>query len=498
MAEHADDLRSQRMLKLQRLRERGIDPYPARVKRDLDLLGAVERFAQWEAGGDGQPAPRVRVAGRVAARRVMGRAAFLDLVDSTGRLQAHLRRDVLGDTYDLLQDLDLSDFISVEGSMFRTKTGEVTVGVEAFQVAGKALRPPPEKWHGLQDVELRHRQRYLDLMASEAVRELFRVRGGTLSAIRRYMDARGFVEVETPVLQPAAGGAAARPFITHLNALDEERYLRIATELYLKRLIVGGMDRVYEIGRIFRNEGLSLKHNPEFTMMESYEAYADYQDVAGMLESLVSSVAGDVIGSSRVPRGELTIDLSPPWRRTTYREALLRYAGMDFFEYDSLSALIEKMRKLHVQPPPGGGWSKCVDEIFSTLVEPHLVQPTIVFDYPIALSPLAKQKPEDPRLVERFEAFIGGFEVANAYSELNDPLEQRRRFEQQLAERAAGDEETEMLDEDFLLALEHGMPPTGGLGVGIDRLVMILTNQTSIREVILFPLLRAREASEAD
>jgi lysyl-tRNA synthetase class 2 len=498
MAEHADDLLSQRMLKLQRLTERGIDPYPARVKRDIDLRTAAERFTRWEADGANPPPPRVCVAGRVVARRVMGRAAFLDLLDSTGRLQAHLRRDVVGQAYDLLQDLDLGDFVDVEGTLFRTKTGEITVAADRFAIIGKALRPPPEKWHGLQDIELRHRRRYLDLLANEAVRQLFRARGRTLSAIRRFMDGRGFIEVETPVLQPAAGGAAARPFITHLNALDEDRYLRIATELYLKRLIVGGMDRVYEIGRIFRNEGLSIKHNPEFTTMESYQAYADYNDVAAMLEELVSSVAAEVTGGGSVPRGELTLDLDPPWQRTTYREALLRYAGLDFLEYSTVEKLGEQMQQLGIVPPAGGGWAKYVDEIFSTLVEPNLIQPTIVFDYPLALSPLAKQKPGDPRLVERFEAFIGGFEIANAYSELNDPIEQRRRFEQQRAERAAGDEETEMLDEDFLLALEHGMPPTGGLGLGIDRLVMILTNQTSIREVILFPLLRAVDTSETE
>jgi lysyl-tRNA synthetase class 2 len=310
------------------------------------------------------------------------------------------------------------------------------------------------------------------------------------------MDGRGFVEVETPVLQQNAGGAAARPFVTHLNALDEERYLRIATELYLKRLIVGGMDRVYEIGRIFRNEGLSTRHNPEFTMMESYEAYADYREVARMLETLVSSVAENVIGGVTVPRADQIIDLSPPWRRTTFRDELLKWAQLDFLEYQELEELKAKMLEIGVPCPPSGGWGKCLDELFSTLVEPHLVQPTFVFDYPVMLSPLAKRKEGEPGLVERFEAFIGGFEIANAYSELNDPIEQRLRFEDQLREREAGDDETELLDEDFLFALEHGMPPTGGLGLGIDRLIMILTSQSSIREVILFPLLRSVNQAE--
>jgi lysyl-tRNA synthetase class 2 len=304
--------------------------------------------------------------------------------------------------------------------------------------------------------------------------------------------------VETPTLHSIPGGASARPFETHHNALDMQLYMRIAIELHLKRLIVGGLDKVYEIGRIFRNEGLSTRHNPEFTMMESYEAYADYNDVASMLETLVATVAGEVLGSAIVARGEEQIDLTPPWRRTTFRDELLRHSGVDFLEYEDLDRLKKRMLELGVSPPESGGWGKCVDELFSTLVEPHLIQPTIVFDYPIALSPLAKQKRDDPRIVERFEAFIGSFEVANAYSELNDPIEQRRRFERQLQERAAGDEETEMLDEDFLLALEHGMPPTGGLGMGIDRLVMILTNQTSIREVILFPLLRTFDHRESD
>jgi lysyl-tRNA synthetase class 2 len=430
--------------------------------------------------------------------RLMGKAAFLDLIDATGRLQLHVRRDLIGDSFELLRDLDIGDFVSTQGRLFRTKSGEITLAVESLQPISKALRPLPEKWHGLQDIEIRHRRRYLDLIASEEVRETFRTRSRIVSAIRHFMDDRGFIEVETPVLQASSGGAAARPFVTHLNALDEERYLRIATELHLKRLIVGGLDKVYEIGRIFRNEGLSAKHNPEFTMLESYEAYADYNAVAEMLETLVESVACDVFGATSVMRHEETIDLRPPWRRTTFREEMARYAGIDFLDYEDLDRLRAKMTELGISPAAGEGWGKCIDELFSKLVEPHLVQPTIVFDYPLALSPLAKQKDVEPRLVERFEAFIGGFEVGNAYSELNDPIEQRRRFEEQMRQRAAGDEEAEMLDEDFLLALEHGMPPTGGLGMGIDRLVMILTNQTSIREVILFPLLRSIDNRNGD
>jgi lysyl-tRNA synthetase class 2 len=492
VAEHADELVAQRRAKLERVRARGIDPYPPRVRREDELAGAAGRFEAWEARAGGTVPPRASVAGRVTAMRTMGRAAFLDLRDATGRLQTHFRRDLLGDAFTLLREIDLGDFLSAEGPLFRTKTGEVTLAVERFALISKALRPPPEKWHGLQDVEQRYRRRYLDLMANEEVRRIFRIRSGVVSAIRRFMDGRGFIEVETPVLQASAGGAATRPFRTYFNALDETRDLRIAEELHLKRLIVGGLDKVYEIGRIFRNEGVSTKRNPEFTMMESYEAYADYRAVAEMVETLVSTVACEVLGTQQIPRGDVLIDLTPPWRRTTYRDELLRYAGFDFLDYQDLERLKHKMRAIGIEPPPGAGWGKCIDEVSSTLVEPHLVQPTFLLDYPLALSPLAKRKADQPELVERFEAFMGGFEIANAYSELNDPVEQRERFEEQLRLRGAGDEEAELLDEDFLLALEHGMPPTGGLGMGIDRLLMVLTNQTSIREVILFPHMRSQ------
>lgn len=490
MAEHAEDLRAQRLTKLQRLLARGIDPYPARVQRSDEIAGARSRYADWQGNPEGEP-PQVAVAGRITAMRLMGRAAFLDLRDGSGRLQAHFRRDLLGERFDLLRELDLGDYLSVEGALFETKTGELTVAVVRFAPISKALRPPPEKWHGLQDIEQRYRRRYLDLMANDEVRQLFITRSRVVAVMRRFMDARGFLEVETPILQLSAGGAAARPFTTFFNALDEERVLRIAIELHLKRLIVGGLERVYEIGRIFRNEGIDTRHNPEFTMMESYEAYADYHDVAAMVEQLLATIGREVLGAQQIPRGQETIDLTPPWRRTTYRQELQRHAGFDLLDYLELDRLQAKMVELGISAPPGASWGKCIDEVFSTLVEPQLVQPTFVLDYPAALSPLAKRKPDQPDLVERFEAFIGGFEIANAYSELNDPLDQRERFIEQLRQRAAGDEEAELLDEDFLLALEHGMPPTGGLGMGIDRLLMVLTNQSSIREVILFPQLRS-------
>ncbi|MGI8551982.1 MAG: lysine--tRNA ligase [Dehalococcoidia bacterium] len=494
MADHTEELRDQRLTKLERLRTKGIDPYPARVPRRVPITAALENFEGGQAHPERTEQAPVAVAGRITAMRMMGRAAFVDLRDGTGRIQVHCRRDVLQERYELLRDLDLGDFLSVEGTLFLTKTGEVTVAADQILPIAKALRPPPEKWHGLQDVEQRYRRRYLDLMANEEARELARTRSRFVRSIRSFMDGRDFIEVETPVLQASAGGAAARPFITYFNALDEQHYLRVATELHLKRLIIGGLDRVYEIGRIFRNEGIDTKHNPEFTTMESYEAYADYHAVAQMVEDLVCTMAQEVIGTLRLPRGETVIDLAPPWRRTSYRHELVHYAGFDLLDYLELQRLQGKMAELRIPVPPGASWGKCIDEVFSTLVEPHLVQPTFVLDYPRALSPLAKAKLDQPELVERFEAFMGGFEIANAYSELNDPIDQRERFNEQLRQRAAGDEETELLDEDFLLALEHGMPPTGGLGVGIDRLLMVLMNQTSIREVILFPQLRSLDA----
>jgi lysyl-tRNA synthetase class 2 len=492
-----DEFYRQRRDKLARLRERGVDPYPARYLRTHTAAEASSAFQAWEEAGAADPAPDVRVAGRITAMRDMGGATFVDLRDGSGRLQAYLRRDVLGDeAYEGLRDLDLGDFLGVAGSLFRTRTGEVTVDAREHTLLAKALLPPPEKWHGLADVETRYRQRYLDLMANQEVRDLFTLRSRVVAAIRRFMDGRGFLEVETPVLQPRPGGAAARPFVTRYEALDRDFYLRIAVELHLKRLIVGGFDRVYEMGRVFRNEGLSTRHNPEFTLLESYEAYADYNAVAAMVEELVSQVAQEVLGTTRVPNppeadGEL--DLSPPWHRLTVGEGLLQYAGLDLEKHWEEAALRAAVEKMGIEAPPGADWAQLVDEVLATRVEPQLIEPTFLMDYPAALSPLAKKKPEDPRFVERFEPFVAGIELGNAYSELNDPLEQRERFREQARRRAAGDEQAERGDEDFLRALEHGMPPTGGLGLGIDRMVMVLTGQRSIRQVILFPQLRLRD-----
>jgi len=491
MSQRQGELIQSRLDKLQRIRSRGINPYPARYHRSHTTQEAIALYQEAEDGSSGLP--QVRVAGRITAMRSMGKAIFLDIKDGSGKVQAYLRRDALGEEkYSLLQDFDIGDFIGVEGQLFKTRTGEVTVKASDFTMLSKSLQPLPEKWHGLADVEKRYRHRYLDLLSNEQVRRTFEVRGRAISTMRRFLEERGFVEVETPVLQSLAAGALARPFATHHHALDRELYLRIATELHLKRLIIGGFDRVYEIGRIFRNEGISTKHNPEFTTLESYQAYADYHDVMEMVEQMVSFIAREVLGTMRINCGELTVDLSPPWQRITLRDAIKERSDIDFEAFPDARSLEAGIRETGLSVDDGASWGKLVDFLLSHTVEPHLIQPTFLMDYPVELSPLAKRKPGSERLVERFEAFAGGMEIANAFSEINDPLEQRERFREQDRMRAMfGDEEAERIDEDFLLALEHGMPPTGGLGVGVDRLVMLLTNQQSIREVILFPQLRA-------
>jgi lysyl-tRNA synthetase, class II len=491
MTERDDPLFEQRLAKAERLRARGVDPYPPRAQRTHTTAEALAAFSDAEAAGQ-ESMPGVVVSGRIRTLRNLGKAAFFDLIDGEGKLQIYCRQDELGEqAFALLSEVDLADIVQVEGSVMRTRRGEVSLLANDLTVLAKALRPPPEKWHGVTDAELKYRQRYLDLMSSEETRQRFANRSRIIAAMRRFMDARGFLEVETPVLLAEAGGAAAKPFQTYFNALGEERLLRISLELYLKRLLVGGFDKVYEIGRIFRNEGLDTTHNPEFTMMESYEAYTDYRGVAQMVEQLVSSVAAEVLGTLTIAHGESEIDLTPPWRRLTMRDALIDYAGLDMLSMRDETALRGWMREKGLHAAPELGWGKLIDEVVSAFVQPHLQQPTFLLDYPVELSPLAKRKPDEPSLVERFEAFVGGFEIANAYTELNDPVDQRERFAAQASAQARGDEETELFDEDFLVALEHGMPPAGGLGVGIDRLLMILLNEPSIREVILFPQLRS-------
>ena len=477
--------------KLARLRERGIDPYPPRFFRTCDNAAAIATFTDVEAGEQPEEASQgFALAGRVISIRQMGRAAFLDLQDDSGTIQALFRRNNLGDDFELLRDLDIGDHLGVQGNLIRTRTGEITIDALTAAIITKGLRPLPEKYHGLRDTETRYRQRYLDLIANREVMDVFRLRSRVISGIRRFLDERGFLEVDTPVLVPVAAGAHARPFITHHNALDEQLYLRIATELYLKRLIVGGFDKVYEIGRVFRNEGIDQDHNPEFTLLESYEAYADYNHVMEMVEQMISRLAVEATGAVQVTMGDQVIDFSPPWRRVSLSEELQRRAGIDLGACDD-SELQQRARALGVDTGIRESRGRIIDKLLSDLVEPHLVQPTFMLDYPEEMSPLAKAKPGAPGFVERFEAFACGMEVANSYTELNDPQVQRERFEgQEEIRRLYQDEEVDRLDEDFLTAMEYGMPPTGGLGIGIDRLVMLLSGQRSIRDVVLFPQMR--------
>jgi len=482
----------ERRLKLDRIRGQGINPYPYGYHRSHTAQQAIALLKQQDDSGKIE-APVVNVAGRIMANRPMGKISFLDLRDGSGKIQLCFYKDRLSEErLELFKDIDIGDIIGVSGKLFRTKTGEPTIEVEDFTLLAKSLQPLPEKWHGLSDIDKRHRQRYLDLIANTKVKEIFQVRSRVITAIRQFLNQRGFIEVETPVLQPSAGGALARPFITHHHSLDQDFYLRIAPELHLKRLIVGGFDKVYELGRTFRNEGISTKHNPEFTMLESYETYADYNDVMSMLEEMVSEVTKQVLGTTEVEFGGNTINFKPLWLRLELRQAIIKYCGLDFEKFPDTDSLRTEMLRLGMEVDPQKDRGRLIDELISTFVEPNLIQPTFLLDYPVEMSPLAKAKPDNERLVERFEAFAGGMEIANAFTELNDPIEQRERFLRQQKQRQPEGEPVESVDEDFLLALEYGMPPTGGLGVGIDRLVMLLTNQQSIREVILFPQLREK------
>ncbi len=498
MPDRGEALIEARLEKLKRIREQGIDPYPTRFHRTHTSEAAVALYQQTEGQqGAGARTEEVVAAGRITALRTMGKASFLDLRDGSGRIQVYLKKDVLGQRYGMVDDLDLGDFLGVRGPLFKTRTGEITLEAQEVTLLSKALRPPPEKWHGLKDVEVRYRQRYLDLLANPDVQPIFRARSRIVSGIREFLDARGFIEVETPVLVPVAAGAMAQPFVTRHNALDRTLYMRIATELYLKRLIVGGMDRVYEIGRIFRNEGLDMDHNPEFTMLESYEAYADYNDVMDMVEEMVASVARGVTGSAKVLFHDQEIDLEPPWPRVSLREELKRVGGIDIEETQDVEDLIEAAKGQGVDARALESRGRIIDKLVGSLLEPGFVQPIFLVDYPIEMSPLAKARPDDPRYVERFEAFAGGMEIANAFTELNDPQVQRARFQEQESLRNHfGDEDFDRMDEDYLTALEYGMPPTGGLGLGIDRLVMLITGQRTIRDVVLFPQMRSRSLGE--
>jgi lysyl-tRNA synthetase class 2 len=478
----------QRLESLNRIRARGIDPYPHSYHLSHTIREAIAPFEQ-----QGESSQDISLAGRIMSKRSIGKMSFLDIRDSSGKIQLSFRYDLLGrEKYELLQDIDIGDIIGAKGKLFRTKSGELTLEVSDFTMLCKSLRPLPEKWHGLADVEKRYRQRYLDLISNEENKNIFILRSKIITVIRSFLDKQGFMEVETPVLHPHAGGALARPFVTHHHALGEHLYLRIALELHLKRLVVGGFDKIYEIGRAFRNEGISVRHNPEFTLLECYEAYSDYNDMMRLVEEMLKYIAKEVLGNTKLACNDKTIDLGPPWQRLYLREAIKEHCGIDFEDYPDAASLGKRMTEMGMEVEPGKGRGRLIDELISTFVEPKLTQPTFLLDYPVEMSPLAKGKRGNDRLVERFEGFVAGMEIANAFTELNDPLEQRERFRQQLKERVA-DEEVEIADEDFLQALEYGMPPTGGLGIGIDRLVMLLANQQSIREVILFPQLKTKE-----
>lgn len=488
----------QRLNKLANFTERGEMPYPPRVIRNHTTVEAITLFEAAEQADDDQELPKlkVEVAGRLVAIRVMGKSSFAHIEDGAGRLQLYFRKNDLGaEKYDVFRkDFDLGDIIAAQGHLFRTRTGEVSLYVSDYQLASKALHPPPEKWHGLKDIETRYRQRYLDLIANPEVRDIFTKRSKIITAMRQFLDNQGFLEVETPTLQPIYGGAMARPFTTHHNALDMNLFLRISDELYLKRLITGGFEKVYEIGKDFRNEGISTKHNPEFTMMECYWAYADYQDIMRLVENMVAFIAQEVLGTTKVTYNGQEIDLTPPWRRLNLAEGIKQHAEIDIFEtYGDVKALWAECQRLKLDVSPQPTWGKLVDELLGEYIEPTIVNPAFIHTFPLDISPLAKQNPDDPRVVERFEAFVAGMEIGNAYSELNDPITQRQRLLEQQKGSAAGDEEAHMMDDDYIVSLMQGMPPTGGLGIGVDRLVMLLTDQESIREVILFPHMRARD-----
>jgi lysyl-tRNA synthetase class 2 len=493
-----NELVRRRHEKLRALRVAGVDPFGTSFPV---AHWAGPLHARWDATPEEEvrAAGAVQVAGRVMSIRHHGKSCFANLLDHTGTVQLYARADVLGEAYAGFTDLDVADFVGVTGDLMRTRTGELTVQVKTWTFLSKSVRPLPEKWHGLKDVETRYRQRYVDLLVNPGVRDVFRLRSRLIQGVRAFLDARGFLEVETPVMQPIPGGAAARPFATHHNALDIPLFLRIALELHLKRLVVGGFDRVYELGRIFRNEGVSTQHNPEFTMLEFYQAYADYGDLMELTEALFADLARTLTGGLALTYQEERIDLTPPWRRLRYLEAVAETLGVGRDELRDR----ERVRGAAREAAGGRGldagawgWGAATPayqmwkDVFETFVEPTLVQPTFVIDFPTELSPLARQKRDDPSLVDRFELFISRMEVANAYSELNDPFEQRLRFEQQLAAREAGDDEAHPLDEDYIRALEYGLPPTAGEGIGIDRLVMLFADRASIRDVILFPLLR--------
>ncbi|EMB9413947.1 lysine--tRNA ligase [Staphylococcus pseudintermedius] len=495
MTEELNDQMQVRRQKLQELRDLGIDPFGEKFER----TGTAETLkAQWDQYAKEELAEKETeshtvIAGRIMTKRGKGKAGFAHIQDLSGQIQIYVRKDQVGDAqFGIWNTADLGDVVGVEGIMFKTNTGELSVKAKSFKLLSKALRPLPDKHHGLQDIEQRYRQRYLDLITNEESTQTFINRSRILQEMRNYLNEKGFLEVETPMMHQIAGGAAAKPFVTHHNALDATLYMRIAIELHLKRLIVGGLEKVYEIGRVFRNEGVSTRHNPEFTMIELYEAYADYKDIMSLTEELVAHIARRVLGTTSVQYGDETINLEPQWRRLHMVDAVKEATGVDFYEVKSDKEAHELAKAHGIEVDDNMKYGHILNEFFEQKVEETLIQPTFIYGHPIEISPLAKKNPEDPRFTDRFELFIVGREHANAFTELNDPIDQRQRFEAQLVEKEQGNDEAHEMDEDFIEALEYGMPPTGGLGIGIDRLVMLLTNSPSIRDVLLFPYMRQK------
>lgn len=484
--EELTEQRQVRIDKMHKMEEAGIAPFGHRFAWTMQNQDVKEQVASLE-----ESETEVKLAGRVMAIRGHGKTSFMDLVDKTGKLQLYVRKDVLGEEhYAVIKMMDIGDIIGVTGTVFTTHMGEVSLRVSGLEILSKSLRPLPEKWHGLKDIETRYRQRYVDLIVNPEVRETFAKRSQIIRSVRNILDNDGFLEVETPIMHGIAGGAAAKPFVTYHNALDMELYLRIAPELYLKRLIVGGMERVYELGRVFRNEGIDIKHNPEFTIVEIYQAYADFNDVMALTEKIVSETAQKVLGTMKITYEDTELDLTPPWPRITMIDAVKQYAGVDFTNVTDLEEARKLADSVHVEYEPTYGVGKIINACFDAYVEDKLIQPCFITGHPKEISPLAKSNPDNPAITDRFEGYIYGRELCNGFSELNDPLDQKERFLKQVQERNAGDEEANMMDEDFVTALEYGLPPTGGLGIGIDRLVMLLTNSVSIRDVLLFPHMR--------
>lgn len=479
--------------KMNNLREQGMDPFGKRFERTHTSQEIIDAYEELTKEALEENEVSVSLAGRIMTKRGKGKAGFAHIQDLTGQIQLYVRKDSVGDEqYEIFKTVDIGDHVGVQGVLFKTKVGELSIKVKDFTLLSKALRPLPDKYHGLKDIEQRYRQRYLDLITNPESKQTFILRSRIIQSMRRYLDNNGYLEVETPMMHSIAGGASARPFVTHHNALDMELYMRIAIELHLKRLIVGGLEKVYEIGRVFRNEGVSTRHNPEFTMIELYEAYADYKDIMALTENLIAHIAQEVLGTTKIQYGEYEVDLTPEWTRLHMVDAIKQYTGVDFWKETSVEEARALAKEHNVEITEHMLYGHIVNEFFEQKVEEQLIQPTFIYGHPVEISPLAKKNEDDPRFTDRFELFIVAREHANAFTELNDPIDQRERFEAQLKEKEQGNDEAHEMDDDFIEALEYGMPPTGGLGIGIDRLVMLLTNAPSIRDVLLFPQMRHR------